>query len=467
MGHGQSQHRQGASAAAQVTAPPPDLTPSFIIKLKDVLLARSETEDGISRHVFTSAFLNKNPTIANVMFDHFLRLSAASGDVLAPRDFVERCVEVYQLISDHDQAQFYLRTFADEHDSVSAENLRSMILQAFEAAMWAHPDTVIRSLNIDTILAGVADSCLHGRDEVGVTFARNWVERHCPRLVRWLHQYVVHRITEGHALIAARPAEPEPEEPAGGSCVLESASASSEATLHPALLWLLMCALPERYTRPSSAESLASLPALARLDPGHSIGRLVRAVTPKHWVSLYSSDEQGLSANRLQHHVLGYRGPTLMLLRAEEGRLFCVAADCGWRDSPHCWGGVDCMALQLLPRFQVLVGGQPDVMFYNYSARGLPSGLRVGADRRTPAIEVDREMSVCTHSGAPFRLQGVEVWGCGAKADRDSQISSQKRDRAAVEQRRKVNIMADTDWAENPDRYLLEMSGTRQSYNYN
>ncbi|XP_043197318.1 uncharacterized protein LOC122393030 [Amphibalanus amphitrite] len=471
MGQSHSHHRQGHAAAA--VAAPVDTTPSFLAKLRDALVARS-ADGAVSRQLFGLVFPN-NETVAGVLFEHFVRRSPAStGEALTPADFVSRCAEVCDLISEHDQVEYHLRAFADREDALSAERLRQLVLQAYDAAMWAHPNTVsVGSLAVDEILGGVAESVLHGRPEVGVAFARNWVLQHCPRLLRSLHQYVLHRITTGHADLAAAGSDTGGHEaaaaagPGGGTCVLERAAASSLTGVHPALVWLLMCSLPECYTRPSSAESLPSLPALAALDPGQAIGRLAQAAAPKHWVSLYSSAEQGLSASRLQHHVLSYRGPTITLVRAEEHRLFCVAADVGWRDSPHYWGGADCMAIQLLPQYQVLCSHQADVMFYNQSARGLPSGLRVGADRKTPAVTVDKDLSMCSSRGAPFRLEGLEVWGCGAPAARDQQIKSQKRDQAAIEQRRKVNIMADTEWGENPDRYLLEMSGAHKSYNYN
>lgn len=464
MGQSHSHHSKG-----QPSSGPVDTTPSFLAKLRDALLARS-SDGAISRELFTLVFPN-NETVATVLFDHFVRRSPASAaDALTPADFVARCAEVCNLLSEHDQVEYLLRAFADREEALSAARMRSVVLRAYEAAMWAHPDTVsVGSLEVDTILGGVADSVLHGKEEVSVTFARNWVLQHCPRMLRWLQQYVVHRITTGHADVAAGGQEEAAaaDPVSGGACVLEQPAASSVAGVHPALLWLLMGSLPDCYTRPSSSESLPSLPGLAALDPGQAIGRLAQAAAPKNWVSLYSSEDQGLSASRLQHHVLSYRGPTITMLSAEQGRLFCVAADVGWRDSPHHWGGTDCMALQLLPQYQVLSSHQADTVFYNQTARGLPSGLRVGADRKTPAVAVDKELSLCTCRGAPFRLDGIEVWGCGAPTDRDQQVKSQKRDQAAIEQRRKVNIMADTEWGENPDKYLLEMSGAHKSYNYN
>lgn len=389
-----------------------------------------------------------------------------------------------------------------DSERISCKALRALVVQAFEMAMWAHPQTVHVSLRFDNILSAVANSCLHGQSSVSVVYARNWVLHNCRRLLQWLHRWLLHRLstaaeqllreqkqqqqqqqkeeqhvqTESSATASVKDNPDDqsgaqqmlPEVPSTNSCVLDSACASSVASLHPALLWLLMCALPDVHTRPAcDHHSLPSTLGLARLDPGQFIARMLESLTPTHWVSLYSSDEQGLSANRFQHLVLTYTGPTIMLVRCERDFLFCVATDVGWKDSPHYWGGVDSMALKLLPQFQALCQKQSDLLYYNVSSRGLATGMRVGSDRRQPALAIDRQLNTCHYRGIPLRVCGVEVWGCGDSQTRDRQLHTQKREMVRVEQRRRVNLMADSySWQENPDKYLLELSGTRQSFNY-
>lgn len=116
---------------------------------------------------------------------------------------------------------------------------------------------------------------------------------------------------------------------------------------------------------------------------------------------------------------------------------------------------------------QALCQKQSDLLYYNVSSRGLATGMRVGSDRRQPALAIDRQLNTCHYRGIPLRVCGVEVWGCGDSQTRDRQLHTQKREMVRVEQRRRVNLMADSySWQENPDKYLLELSGTRQSFNY-
>lgn len=71
---------------------------------------------------------------------------------------------------------------------------------------------------------------------------------------------------------------------------------------------------------------------------------------PSHWLILYDSNEMGLAANRFLHHVLAYKGPTLILIKANDDSLFCVASPCEWKESHLYWGGEDCAVVQLLPK---------------------------------------------------------------------------------------------------------------------
>lgn len=109
---------------------------------------------------------------------------------------------------------------------------------------------------------------------------------------------------------------------------------------------------------------------------------------PSHWVRLYSSDADGRGVNRFLHHVLAYRGPTVTLLSADCGALFCVASPSEWRESHLYWGGAECAVLTLYPRFSLIDKG-PKMLYLNTMIRGYPQGLRAGKDPRKPIISVD------------------------------------------------------------------------------
>lgn len=58
--------------------------------------------------------------------------------------------------------------------------------------------------------------------------------------------------------------------------------------------------------------------------------------------------------NRFEHHVMGYRGPTVLFLSAEGGRIFCVAVEHPWKESIQFWGSPNSTIVQLIPEYRVL-----------------------------------------------------------------------------------------------------------------
>lgn len=73
-------------------------------------------------------------------------------------------------------------------------------------------------------------------------------------------------------------------------------------------------------------------------------------MVPSHWTSLYDSRLDGAGTNRFLHHVLGYRGPNLILFRCEDDLLFCVANPNEWRETHLYTGDEGSCCLQLLPK---------------------------------------------------------------------------------------------------------------------
>lgn len=110
--------------------------------------------------------------------------------------------------------------------------------------------------------------------------------------------------------------------------------------------WLLASALNPLYSRPQSIPNNGSSAFLS----SHAFLAKLLCTVPSHWILLYNSDLHGQGTNRFLHHVLGYRGPTLTILRAEEGNVYCIACPCEWRETHLYWGTEECAIFQLLPK---------------------------------------------------------------------------------------------------------------------
>lgn len=147
-------------------------------------------------------------------------------------------------------------------------------------------------------------------------------------------------------------------------------------------------------------------------------GKLAGSICPTSWTLLYTSDKHGAAVNRLLHHVLGYRGPTILFIRGdcENGTCvtYCIGSTCEWRESTNYWGDDNSIIVQLQPTYRLIEKG-PKLLYLNPAVRGFPQGFRAGKDPRKPFVNVDQSFNSVTIDGAPYRINNIVVWGCGDK----------------------------------------------------
>lgn len=71
------------------------------------------------------------------------------------------------------------------------------------------------------------------------------------------------------------------------------------------------------------------------------------------WYRLFSSDADGMSFNRLLKALLGYSGPTLLMLTSTSGSTFGAFTSSKWIESKSFYGNSDCFLYQLEPMTNV------------------------------------------------------------------------------------------------------------------
>ncbi|XP_076048377.1 uncharacterized protein LOC143029577 [Oratosquilla oratoria] len=447
-----------------------DASPESLIQLTKILVIKSLAEDnldGISKNVFLKYVCNENKTLGNRLFHYIMASSRKEeppgqagqsdrvfNDLLSPSAFLASSNHLFSLLSDSAQLEFYIKVFSEDVTTITQAETYDLVFAAYQMAQLVQNTSCLP----DDILSAVVRAALHGKDAISQKYLHSWVSQHCPRLVMWMHRYVTHILTVGHRTI---PTNTKEEENDTDTPVLEEHSKSSCVTLHPALVWLLACSLPQVFTRPQKQQGLPHSSSLL-LDPHHFIEKMIAALSPTHWIPLYNSDNHGLSINRFQHHVFSYHGPTLMFITAEDGRMFCVCSDLEWKDSKHFWGGDDCRCLQLTPEYKVVESG-PKLIYFNTTSRGFPLGLQVGTDSKSRALTLDVNLSLIKYRNIPYKLKSFEVWGCGTTEAREFQMEAKTRERREAEKCRRVNLNT-VEWKDNPDRYLLELAGGRPNY---
>lgn len=193
------------------------------------------------------------------------------------------------------------------------------------------------------------ESCFCSKNTLNPGFVCRWLEQNCPRLVLPVHRFCLHTLTtayrgrmeQSEATLSLELATP----------VLDNANPYDvihQPMMPVSLAWVLAGALPPLYAKPqpiqsspsSSGNNLASTTFMAK----------ILSMVPAHWTLLYDSRQHGVGSNRFLHHVLGYKGPTLSLLRASNAHVYCVAAPSEWRETHMYTGDKECCLIQLLPK---------------------------------------------------------------------------------------------------------------------
>ncbi|TYZ59138.1 hypothetical protein PybrP1_000063 [[Pythium] brassicae (nom. inval.)] len=172
---------------------------------------------------------------------------------------------------------------------------------------------------------------------------------------------------------------------------------------------------------------------------------------------LYTSSQDGLSFNRLSFHLLGYTGPTLVVIRDTDGAVFGMFCDSEWKESTRAYGGNGCFLFRFEPAISVYrvtgAASSDGVMYLNSKGFALPRGLGMGGTTSQFRLFLSEDLdesSYTTTKGLAFeggRLSGrdnftidaLEVWGCGDDADVARQSAFRQDAAELITRARKVD----------------------------
>lgn len=181
------------------------------------------------------------------------------------------------------------------------------------------------------------------------------------------------------------------------------------------------------------------------------------------WHRLFSSEANGLSCNRLMHSILGYGGPTVMVIRSKKGDVFGAYTSTPWsQESGGFYGNSDCFLFRLGPDAMGVYhpkGGDStssigiarnnwsnnetsetrNFMYFNPEARskgydGLAHGIGFGGNAELPRLYIDEILDGSSaksddltfdngpllsgdsksNNTATFEVEAIEVWGVGS-----------------------------------------------------
>uniref|UniRef100_A0A6M2DRT9 TLDc domain-containing protein n=1 Tax=Xenopsylla cheopis TaxID=163159 RepID=A0A6M2DRT9_XENCH len=324
-----------------------------INKLAQILIQKSHEEEGakgVSRVTFVKYVFPRYPELGEHLYDYLHSNSKAQTEYLGELAFRQQCERFLGILNDTVILEGYIKMFSGSKsaDSVTPDGLRNLLMTCYRLAMDHYSGGPQTCLLIHRTLSAVVDSCFHSKTTLSPGYVVHWLEQNCPRLVPPVHKYCIHALSTSYRGIDTN------EEGLGlelATPILDKPNPFGKMTEPPllpvSLAWLLAGALPPLYSKPVKAASpsdsgvnLASQAFMAKL----------LSVVPSHWALLYDSREHGLGMNRFLHHVLSYKGPTLVLLRSEEGHVFCIGSPCEWKESHQYWGTPESCVIKLLPK---------------------------------------------------------------------------------------------------------------------
>lgn len=176
------------------------------------------------------------------------------------------------------------------------------------------------------------------------------------------------------------------------------------------------------------------------------------------WHHLYSSETTGHSFNRLEHSILGYGGPTVLLVKTKGQVTLGAFASQPWKESKHFHGTVDCFLFQLDPKVAVYrpTGNGENFMYLHsglfsssldLESQDLPHGIGFGGTSDKPRLFIPESFEGCSASFLDktfesgdlllldalekFEIQFLEVYGVGG----DQVITNALRDRSDYRER--------------------------------
>lgn len=397
-------------------------------KLGKFLVKKTESQcnvSGILPEIFVKYVFPKYPELGHRLFHYFYMQSHAKTKHLGGTAFRQQCERFFNILDDVKILEIYIKMFSDtETENCSIEGLKALLRTGFTLAMVHYAEGPQTCPEIENTLDAVMNSCFF-QEPLTAGFIARWLEQNCNRLISPIHRYCVHTLTTIYRDIEQH----HENDGMGKGCglelqtpVLELGSLSfgekKRNTLLPlSVAWLLTASLPPLYSLPQSVPGNSNPPENENEDqlkplPSQSMIAKLLSVIPSHWTLLYDSNQDGLGANRFLHHILGYKGPTLILLKcrdaSKKSSVYCIAAPSEWKETHLYTGGEDSCLLQLQPKYQLMEKGAK-ILYLNTTIRGYPKGLRVGVDPRNPILAVNEQFDKLDVYSISNELFSMEV----------------------------------------------------------
>lgn len=294
----------------------------------------------------------KFPDLGRRIYHYFHLMSKENSNHMSVGVFLQQCERFLSIINDTTIIEVMLKIFSNVNgmESINQDGFKELLKTCYAVTLsHTNEHSNIYSLP-DQTLDAIIESCFFSKETLSIGFVERWLEQNCPRLVPPLYKYSVFILNSAYrGIVIDEKITLELSSP-----ILEKASSfptkvtETQSLLPSSIAWLLAGTLDKLYSMPLKVQNSALTTPAAFSQNFKSM--LIEHI-PSHWTLLYDSTQHGLGSNRFLHHVTGYKGPTLVLVKGESDHVFCIAADKEWKESHVYSGGDKCCVIQLFPKY--------------------------------------------------------------------------------------------------------------------
>eukprot|EP00903_Cladosiphon_okamuranus_P009957 g9446.t1 len=167
------------------------------------------------------------------------------------------------------------------------------------------------------------------------------------------------------------------------------------------------------------------------------------------WMRIYNSEEDGLSFNRVAFKLVGYGGPTVILVRERgSGAVWGGCADSPWKESNSFYGGQASFLLSLAPDFKVIpskMASNNHFQYLNLKGFSLPHGFGMGGSTEAFRFFIPEALDntcvgrsacltfeqgeLCPQQSRKFEVDILEVWGVGGEEALGEALEAREKQR--------------------------------------
>jgi hypothetical protein len=148
--------------------------------------------------------------------------------------------------------------------------------------------------------------------------------------------------------------------------------------------------------------------------------------------------------NRLQYSILGYNGPSVLVIETDQGHILGAFLNTTWKKSKEFYGDSNAFIFQLHPTLTVFTPTGTETNFVH-----LQDGLGFGGTTDMPRLYIPASMEACnagvmdktfqegdllpTSALEKFNIKSLEVWGVGGEKAIEKGLKAREAQRAVTE----------------------------------